>query len=220
MNDLGFFDVLPTTLTTRHPIDTDRVFATGVSRGAMAAYFLACRLPRRIRAIAAFAMPLPAFLEDDCAGGGAVGVMVVNGTADPVVPYIGGAIRVFGRKRGRVWSTRATVRLWRKRNGCRPDGRRVDVIDRARDGMEVHRLRYVNCRGAPVARYPSREAAIPWPSGIRYFPAFLVGGARRDIDGAGGGMAVFLGISVKHLPQLALFLHRRPPRNADRRQKP
>jgi polyhydroxybutyrate depolymerase len=184
VNDLAFFKMLLRTLTTRYPIDADRVFATGISRGGMATYFLACRLPRRIRAIAAFAMPLPAFLEDDCTGEKAVGVMVVNGTADPVVPYGGGAIRVFGRKSGRVWSTRATVRLWRKRNECRPDGRRVDVIDRARDGMEVHRLRYGNCRGAPVVRYRIEGGGHTWPSGLQYFPAFLVGGVCRDIDGA------------------------------------
>ena len=183
-DDRRFFEALLEHLTTSLPIDPRRVFATGISRGGQASYFLACQFPERIRAIAPVTMPMPEFMVQDCRATGEIGLALINGTADPLVPYAGGDIRVRGRSRGRVLSTAATVKQWRQRNGCqsRPSARRR--IDTADDGTYVERSDWTECRGAPVRRYRIVGGGHTWPSGRQYLSKRAIGPVSRDIDGA------------------------------------
>lgn len=183
-DDLGYFRAVLDAVGERFPIDPRRVFATGISRGGQASYFLACKLPGRIRAIAAFAMPLPDFLEDDCSSGPPVGVAIVNGTADPQVPYDGGRIEVLGHDRGAVLSTDATAALFRRRNGCKPQPTGEEVLDGAEDGTRVEKTTWGSCDGAPVAVYRVDGGGHTWPSGVQYLPERVVGKVSRDVDGA------------------------------------
>ncbi len=52
VNDVGFIDVLLDTLLSQYAIDTNRIYATGMSNGGFMAYRLACELSNRIAAIA------------------------------------------------------------------------------------------------------------------------------------------------------------------------
>jgi polyhydroxybutyrate depolymerase len=183
-DDLGYFRAVLDAVSEAHPIDPRRVFATGISRGGQASYFLACKLPGWIRAIAAFTMPLPDFLEDDCAGGPPVGVAIVNGTADPQVPYDGGRIEALGHDRGTVLSTEATAALWRRRNGCAPEPGPIEVLDAAEDGTRVEKTAWTGCSGAPVVVYRVEGGGHTWPSGVQYLPEGVVGKVTRDVDGA------------------------------------
>ena len=183
VDDLGFFTRLIDRLLVELPIDPGQVFATGISRGGQASYFLACRLGDRIRAIAPITMPLPAFLEDDCRRGPPVGVAILNGTEDPLVPYDGGQITLFRQKRGRVLSTDATARLWRQRNGC-SDSSTDETIDEVDDATRVRKTVWSDCAGAPVVVYRIEGGGHTWPSGGQYLPEALVGRVTREIDGA------------------------------------
>lgn len=184
VDDLGYFETLINELLRTLPVDPARIFATGISRGGQAAYFLACKLPGRIRAIAPFTMPLPAYLEDDCRSGPPVGMALFNGTGDPLVPYDGGTIRVFRQDRGAVLSTAQTLELWRQRNGCAgaPSGR--EIIDPVQDDTQVEKTAWTDCSGAPVVLYRIENGGHTWPSGSRYSGKSLVGPVSRDIDGA------------------------------------
>lgn len=193
VDDLGYFRTLLDAVAARYPIDPRRVFATGISRGGQASYFLACKLPGRIRAIAAFAMPLPDFLADDCAGGPPVGVAIVNGTADPLVPYDGGRIEVFRHDRGAVLSTDATAALFRRRNGCDPRSTSEEVLDTADDGTRVVKTTWSSCAGAPVVVYRVEGGGHTWPSGVQYLPERLVGRVSRDVEGASLAWELFRG---------------------------
>ena len=66
VDDLAYFQQVIDRISAQHPIDSARIFATGISRGGQASYFLACKLPGRIKAIAPIAMSLPVFMQDDC----------------------------------------------------------------------------------------------------------------------------------------------------------
>ncbi len=184
VDDLGFFRELLRRVKAEYPIDPQRVFATGISRGGQASYFLACKLPGLIRAIAPVTMPLPGFLEDDCRQGPPVGVAILNGTADPLVPYQGGQIRVLRQERGTVLSTDRTVELWRLRNGCGPESESLQLPDKTSDGTTVRKTTWSRCSGAPVVLYRIEEGGHTWPSGVQYLPTGLVGRVCTDIDGA------------------------------------
>ena len=117
-DDLGFLQAAIEAVADAYPIDESRIFATGISRGGQASYMLACEAPGLVRAIAPVAMTLPEVMRADCAPDAPVGFLLIMGTDDPVVPYAGGEIVLFGRGRGRVLSAEATVDLFRRRNGC------------------------------------------------------------------------------------------------------
>ncbi len=192
VDDRAYFGTLLDELTGTLPIDRDRVFSTGISRGGQASFFLACIFPGRIRAIAPIAMSLPDFLEDDCRRQAPpVGLAVINGTEDPLVPYDGGWITFGNDRRDIVLSTDDTIALWRQRNGCAtaPDG--VRTIDTADDGMAVIRSDWETCRSAPVVLYRIEGGGHTFPSGRRSWLEVIVGPVNQDINGADEAWAFF-----------------------------
>jgi len=171
-------------LTNTRPIDQRRIFATGISRGGQASYFVACVFPDRIRAIAPVAMPMPKFMLDLCPDAPGIGVAILNGTDDPLVPYDGGQIKVGRRERGEVMSTDDTVDFWRSRNNCAAEPSEKAVLNPVNDRMQVIRTSWEKCEHDPVLLYRIQGGGHTWPSGRQYLPRFVVGPVNRDIDGA------------------------------------
>jgi polyhydroxybutyrate depolymerase len=68
-------------------VDAARVFAVGVSAGAMMAYRLGCERADRIAGVGSVA---GAMILDDCHPSQPVAVVELHGTADQLVPYDGG----------------------------------------------------------------------------------------------------------------------------------
>jgi polyhydroxybutyrate depolymerase len=184
IDDRAFFAALLDRMLQDLPIDEQRVFATGISRGGQASYFVACNFPGQIRAIAPVAMPMPEFMRPMCAEAQGIGVLVMNGTEDPLVPYDGGQIKVGRRERGEVMSTGATIEFWRARNGCASEPVARETLNRAKDRMQVHRSSWSECEHAPVMLYEIEGGGHTWPSGRQYLPRIVVGKVNRDIDGA------------------------------------
>jgi polyhydroxybutyrate depolymerase len=178
-----FSDLIDKTISTL-PVDPDRIFLTGISRGGQASYFIACEFPGRIRAIAPIAMPLPAYMVESCRDGPPVGIAVMNGTDDPLVPYDGGMITIGRRERDEVISTDETIAIWNKRNGCSVNDKKESILDSANDRMQVELSAWRNCSGADVLLYRIVGGGHTWPSGSQYLPAFWVGRVNKDIDGA------------------------------------
>lgn len=191
VDDRSYFAAVLASAVATLPVDPRRVFATGISRGGQASYFIACEYPGRIRAIAPIAMPLPAYLVQSCREGPPVGVAIMNGTNDPLVPYDGGTIKIGRRERDEVISTDDTVTLWRKRNGCEAADSVESTIDTANDDMHVELTAWRYCSGADVLLYRIVGGGHTWPSGSQYLPAFIVGRVTKDIDGANVAWSFF-----------------------------
>lgn len=183
-DDLAYFSQVIAQMERAYPIDASRIFATGISRGGQAAFFLACKLPGRIRAIASVAMSLPAFLQDDCSQGPPVPLALFNGTADPLVPYGGGMITLLGHERDRVLSTDQTLALWRTRNGCSQTAAGIETLNGASDSGRAEHLTWADCGAGRIELYRIVGGGHTWPSGRQYLPRSLVGDVSRDIDGA------------------------------------
>lgn len=191
VDDRSYFASVLDSAASRFSIDPERVFVTGISRGGQASYFMACEFPDRIRAIAPVAMPLPAYLESTCRTGPPVGIAIMNGTKDPLVPYTGGAITAGKKVRDEVVSTAKTLELWRQRNGCAAEPSARTTIDTARDGMSVEKTEWRLCSGAPVILYRIVGGGHTWPGGKQYLPRFAIGRVNRDIDGAEAAWGFF-----------------------------
>jgi polyhydroxybutyrate depolymerase len=115
VDDVAFAAALIDDVNRAVCIDSGRVYATGMSNGAMMAYRLACELSTRIAAIAPVAGTL---VLSDCKPLRPVSVLAFNGTSDRVVRYGGGH---FGER-----PVADTIRLFRRLDGCpaRPQVRR------------------------------------------------------------------------------------------------
>lgn len=190
VDDLTYFrNVISATSRTVN-VDSQRIFATGLSRGAQASFFLACNLPRQIRAVMPVATNLPKYMVNECRSGPPVGMALITGTADKQVPYNGGTITVLGQKRDVVLSSEETVALWRRRNGCGAGAKTQNIDARPNDGLSVV-VRDWSCSGAPVRHYGVHGGGHTWPSGRQFLPVRLVGPVSRDIDAADEGWAFF-----------------------------
>jgi polyhydroxybutyrate depolymerase len=162
-DDVAFVRALLDSIGRQTPIDSSRVYATGISNGAMFAYRLACDLPGVLAAVAPVAGAVPAALAERCASARPTAVVAFQGTADPLLPYAGGGRRPSGR--GEVLSARRSAELWARVNGCGSPAAEAP-IDSVRDGTRVRPDRWSGCReGKDVVLYTIEGGGHTWPGG-------------------------------------------------------
>ena len=109
-DDVGFLVGMADKLIAEVGTDPGRVFAVGSSRGGSMALRLALEAPSRFRAVAAVSASVPAPENFKCkpVERGTSSVMIMNGTEDPIVPFDGGEVSLFGLfyKNGKMLSAR------------------------------------------------------------------------------------------------------------------
>ncbi|QIS12111.1 extracellular catalytic domain type 1 short-chain-length polyhydroxyalkanoate depolymerase [Nocardia arthritidis] len=186
VDDVGFVSSLIDRLVADENVDPARIFATGMSNGAMFTEDLGCRLSAKLAAIAPVAGTLPAADAPDCAPTHPLPVLEIHGTADPVVPYQGGVVRVTSGNLGGsgsspVLSTDATQQLWRAKNGCgQPDT--ANLPSRTDDGTSVTTYTAACAGGTSVVLYSVTGGGHSWPGGQQYLPAALIGPVSHQFD--------------------------------------
>lgn len=115
VDDVAFTAAILDDVASKVCIDPRRVYATGLSNGAMMAYRLACELADRISGIAAVAGVMAV---ETCAPSRPVSVMHFHGTADETVPFNGGPSQHPLVKDTDFRSVQNTVAFWIKNNEC------------------------------------------------------------------------------------------------------
>ncbi|MCC3312450.1 extracellular catalytic domain type 1 short-chain-length polyhydroxyalkanoate depolymerase [Nocardia africana] len=185
VDDVAFVSAIIDRLVADDDVDPHRVYATGLSNGAMFTEYLGCRLSAKIAAIAPVAGPLPAADAADCAPSHPMPVLEIHGTADPIVPYDGGVVRVTSGRHGPgtspVLSVDATQQLWRTKGECGPVTT-SELPKTAEDGTAVHTAAAACAGDARVAAYSIDNGGHTWPGGPQYLPAALVGKVSRQFD--------------------------------------
>jgi polyhydroxybutyrate depolymerase len=148
-DDVGFVRALLDTLGRELAIDPKRVYATGISNGAMFAYRLACDLSGSFAAVAPVAGAFPAELAPGCSHAAPVSVLAFQGTTDPLMPYLGG-----GGGQRRVLSADRSVGFWATLAGCTGTPVTTDEPDRVADGTRVRHTTFLGCQeGRAVELY-------------------------------------------------------------------
>ena len=177
-DDVGFVRALLDTLERELSVDPRRIYATGISNGAMFAYRLACDLPGKLAAVAPVAGAMPSDLAPSCATTAPLSVLAFQGTADPLLPYGGRS----GGGRGRVFSAGRSVGFWAMVNGCDSTAVTTAEPDRAPgDGTRVRHTVYAGCReGRGVELYTIEGGGHTWPGGPR--AGGSVGRVSGDVD--------------------------------------
>jgi polyhydroxybutyrate depolymerase len=166
-------------------IDRKRVYATGMSNGGFMCLRLAVDLSDRIAAVGAVTASMGKVLEHKIPKK-PVGVLFMNGTEDPLVPYEGGQIVALGHPRGEILSTDASVHWWVKHMECGSSPERSVLPNAARgDKIRTEVESYSDCRGKVyVILYRVVGGGHTWPGGIQYLSKKLIGRVSQDFQGA------------------------------------
>lgn len=122
IDDIKFIRKLIQHFQQHYQIDSSQVYATGYSNGGQMAFRLALEAPDAVAGIAAISANLPTDNNMDCKiTHKPVSVMIMNGTADPINPYHGGEVTLFGvGSRGHVLSTLDSAQWFVKLNQAKP----------------------------------------------------------------------------------------------------
>jgi polyhydroxybutyrate depolymerase len=125
VDDVRFIERLLDRLEADYPIDTHRVYATGISNGGMMAYRLACEAADRFAAIA----PVSATLAvSGCRPSQPVALLHIHGLQDHNVPFTGGVgSKALQKQSVNYPPVRAGIDSFVQANACSPTpSRKVD----------------------------------------------------------------------------------------------
>lgn len=167
VDDVGFVKALVGELEKEYSIEPGRVYATGISNGAMLCYRLASEASDVFAAVAPVAgvtggrespgKPLVVFPSPSKP----VSVIAFNGKADIMVPYGGGQGR--GLSDAVYISVPETISLWVKYNGCSSQ-----PVEETSGGGNIIRQAYGGGSGGPeVVLYTIVDGTHSWPGGTR-----------------------------------------------------
>ena len=178
VDDVAFTRALLDDLASVAEVDAKRVYAAGMSMGAIMAYRLASELSDRIAAIAAIAGPMG---TETCSPERPVPVIHFHGTADDAVPFGGGLGKLDVTKTA-FYSVEHTLRAWRKANGCDDPPKEEALPDTADDGTRVLRKTWSGSDGSEVVLVVVKGGGHTWP-GREFGPELKVlGKSSKDIS--------------------------------------
>jgi polyhydroxybutyrate depolymerase len=172
--DVRFISDLIDALEASYNIDATRIYADGLSNGGGMAFVLSCALPDRIAAVGmvAAAQSLP---WSWCADARPLPMIAFHGTADPMVPYLGGPSRdpfnplTFPAVRD--WTAN-----WARRNRCEQGPLESAVAS------DVSRIQYSQCADeTSVVLYTVNGGGHQWPGG-KPMPEWFVGRMSSSVD--------------------------------------
>jgi polyhydroxybutyrate depolymerase len=172
VKDVRFISDLIDTLKASYNIDATRIYANGLSNGGGMSFVLSCTLSDRIAAVGMVAAAQTSSWRW-CTDERPVPMIAFHGTADPVVPYNGGASWISPRPfpGTPMWAAR-----WAKRNRC------GDNPLESTAAVDVSQREYTNCAdGASVVLYTIHGGGHTWPGGME-LPEWFVGRTTRTIN--------------------------------------
>lgn len=186
IDDVGFISALIDQLIKEENVDPQRVYVTGMSNGAMMTYRLAGELSEKIAAAAPVDGNIPENLIADYTPGKPVSMLVINNTADPLMPWQGGDITgPFGKEKlGKVLSVRESIKLWVKRDQCSMLPSKTTKLDNdPNDGTQVQRITYTGgLGGTEVILYAIEGGGHTWPAGSSKLPERVIGKTSQEIN--------------------------------------
>lgn len=145
------------------PIDSTRIYLTGMSNGGMMAYRLACEMADVFVAIAPVA---GAMNVNDCKPNGRPSLIIFHALDDQHVLYNGGMATVglramFGKQPAPDRSVQEAVAFWRKQNYCRQ-------YPETQAEKEYGQTHYFCAGGRDLEIYTLKTGGHSWPGGVSY----------------------------------------------------
>jgi polyhydroxybutyrate depolymerase len=160
VDDVGFTRALLDDLAQVAAVDAKRVYATGMSNGAILCYRLASELSDRIAAIAPVSGPMG---TPTCNPQRPVPVMHFHGTADTFAPFRGGKGPESITQTDFI-SVEHTIQAWVRADGCPEMPVVADMPKKVDDGTRVERKTYGPGKdGSEVVLFVIHGGGHTWP---------------------------------------------------------
>jgi polyhydroxybutyrate depolymerase len=184
-NDTTFISEMIDKISVQRTIEPSRIYVTGASNGGMMTYRMGLELGHKLAGIAPLIANLPVDPLKVCpaAPPAAMSVVIMNGTADPLMPFEGGSVAAStSPDGGTVISANATRDFWVAANKCNttPVIDNLPDVDSA-DGVTITRQTYSGCNGNHKVVFYRNEGGGHTTPSLQYFTA---GRQSRDIEGA------------------------------------
>lgn len=182
IDDVGFIGRLLDTLEATHAVDPMRIHACGFSNGGFMTQRLACELSDRFAAIGSLGCSMDTLLAGQCAPSRTVPMVLFAGTADPEVPYGGGAMS--SPLVPPVIPVDSLFGLWAALNGCTAPVVEQPLPDLVSDDSStVERVDITGCVcGADVRLFRLIGAGHTWPGVEIPFLEPVLGQTNEDIQ--------------------------------------
>jgi polyhydroxybutyrate depolymerase len=148
-DDAGFLKLLVADLVRRGISDPKRIFLAGTSNGAFMALRMICAEPSLFAALGLLVGGMPARLGADCRPAKPIAALMINATADQVMPYDGGPVQPGNAFV--AWPTERLVGFFRELNGCAPTGEHSMLSASSENKIEI--VQSSQCTSATVALY-------------------------------------------------------------------
>ncbi len=183
VNDVKFLRAVLDEVARQHDINRSRVFATGISNGGMMAHRLAAEASDMVAAIAPVVGGLPLNLAESFSPKSPVSILIIQGDADPIVPFAGGEVVAGGSQRGHLLPTTDTIGKYVACNG-NPHEALVAAFDTdPTDGTSVEITRFPPGRGgAKTELHVVKGGGHAWPGRPNYLPTAAIGKASQDFS--------------------------------------
>jgi polyhydroxybutyrate depolymerase len=148
-DDAGFLELLVADLVRRGISDRNRIYLAGSSNGAFMTLRMICANADLFAAAGLLVGAMPDVLGAECRPKKPIAVLMINGTADQIVPYAGGMVQPGNAFN--AWSAERLAGFFRDLNGCTAAAEQSVLPNTARNKVEL--MRWTRCAGAPVAFY-------------------------------------------------------------------
>jgi polyhydroxybutyrate depolymerase len=173
-NDVGFIQALTDTLKKKYSVNSNAIFATGLSRGGFFCHRLATEMPEVFAAIASIGGPLPDSVKFYHRSAKNISIMQVSGTEDRIVEYQG--------KIGAYSSAVSTFNYWVTHNKLSGNAERNTSLNTNRkDGTSVS-IKEVKDRSSSVMLVSVNEGGHTWPGSDAFNVGYPLGKTTNDLD--------------------------------------
>jgi polyhydroxybutyrate depolymerase len=184
-DDVGFLETLMGDIAVDFNIDRRRLYLGGFSNGGFMTYRMACSAGATFAAFAAVSGNLYTELGEHCRRSAPTPLLIMNGTADPSVPYEG--VLVANPEQGgdpiRIsYGIQDTLAAFVRRNGCSQTGETTTYAQRG-ESPNTSVVRFVprDCSsGADLMLYVINGGGHVWPGHPR--PQQEMGDVNMDMD--------------------------------------
>ncbi len=155
VDDLKFTRDLLSQLKANLAIDASRIYAAGLSQGALFSHQLACKMANDFAAVASVAAIMIDVMAADCSPSRPMPIMFIHGLDDILFPWFGGDPYL---------SLSASFNKWADFNECTGSAVETDLPDIADDATTTTIESHTTCDGASeVLLYTILGGGHTWP---------------------------------------------------------
>lgn len=200
-DDVLFLERLIEKVSAETSIDSTRIYVTGFSNGGFMAERLACDAPERYAAFASVSAAGFAGMNLVCSTPHPLRLLLIHGTADSNIPWLGLTRTVQGRRIPILYAISDTLAFWSSYIGCGTDIASKKLLPKSENPTtNVQWLNFEGCpEGSALELYAVSKGGHTWPGRPGTMPEALAGVTSTELEATEAIWTFFSGTSHNYL---------------------